>query len=227
MTMVNESTVELIHAEVDRRLSDAQRAELSRRLLVDEDARALHREMNALRELLEAEPMAEVPEDVAPSILASLPPAAVSSSGLRYSRARTWGYFGAMAAAVALVGIMLRVGSDGGDLEPSAAVGTITAVPATAAIAIDNPAMQGTIMPRGAGTALVLEFDVALREDVAIIALEGGHPLARIEQTPDGMRSQRFSLELPGVTANSGPIVLRVTAGDRLVDELELATPAG
>lgn len=229
MTMVDEATIELIHAEVDGRLSAAQRAELSRRLLADQDARTMQREMSALRDLLAAVPPAEVPGDVVPTILAALPP--VNESGAtvaRRSGRRAWGYFGAMAAAVALASLALHFGQDDErGLDTSATIGTMAAGSLHGAVAIDDLAIRGTVTPRVAGRALVLDFDVSLKEEVAIVASGGGRTLARVERGPGGLQSQRFSLELPGAAAVSGPILLQVMAGHRLVDEIQLATPDG
>jgi hypothetical protein len=228
MTMVDESTIELIHAEVDGRLSAAQRAELSRRLLADQDARALQREMSALRDLLAAVPAAEVPRDVAPAILAALPSVTeTGASTARHFGRRGWVYFGAMAVAAGLVGIALLLDPEGSRQDTSAAIGTMAANALPGAIAINDPAIRGTVTLRTDGRALALDFDVSLQEEVSIVALGGGSPLARVERSPSGPQSERFSLELPGATVMPGPIVLRISAGDRLIDEVQLGPPDG
>jgi len=229
MNMVDESTVELINEEVDGRLSAVQRAELSRRLLVDKDARSLQREMNELRDLLAAVPPAEVPTDMARIVLAALPAAAHDgASGVRHAGRRgAWAYFGVLAAAVALVSVALHLLPDGKRLESSATVGTMAAGPPPGTIAFDDPAIRGTVTARVAGRALVLDFDVSLLEKVAIDALNGASPLAHIERDPLGIQSQKFSLELPEAAAVTGPIVLRVMAGDRLIEEVQLVAPDG
>lgn len=229
MTMVDESTIELIHADVDGRLSATQRAELSRRLLADQDAHTLQRQMNALRDLLAALPPAEVPGDVTPTILAALPPVTEAGAArTRHFGRRSWGYFGAMAAAVALVSLVLYLSPDGGDgLGTSATIGTMAAGSPHGTVAIDDPAIHGTVTPRLAGRALVLDFDVSVNDEVTIVASSGGNRLARVERGPVGLQSQRFSLELSGATVGSGPIVLQVMVGHRLVDEIQLVAPDG
>jgi anti-sigma factor RsiW len=227
MSMVDESTIELINAEVDGRLASDQRSELSRRLLVDEDARTLQREMSDLRDLLATLPPAEVPGDMAPTIIAALPAAAADgTSGRRhFGRRGAWTYFGAMAAAVALVSLALQLQPDVKGLETAATVGTMASGPLPRSFAIDDPAIRGTVTPRVAGRALVLDFDVSLLQKVAIVAVGGGTPLARVEQEPGSRQSLHFSMELPDATSVAGPIVLRVWAGDRLVDEVQLVAP--
>ncbi len=227
MSMVDESTIEMINEEVDGRLSAGQRAELSRRLLVDKDARCLLREMRHLRDLLASVPPVAVPGDMASNILAALPAAAAdgASGAQHFGRRGAWIYFGAMAAAVALVSIALHLLPNGKGLETAATVGTMTASPVTRSFVIDDPAIRGTVTPRMAGRAVVLDFDVSLLEAVVIIASSGGTPLARVERGPGSLQSRQFSLKLPDTAAAAGPIVLRVTAGDRLVDEVQLAVP--
>ncbi len=227
MSMVDDFTIELINEELDGRLSASRRAELSRRLLADQDARSLQREMSVLRDLLATVPPADVPKDMASSILAALPAvAADGASGNRYfGRRGAWVYFGAMAAAVALVSFGLHFLPDGKGLDTAATVGTMTAGPLPRSFVIDDPAIRGTVTPRLNGRALVLDFDVSILEKVTVVAFGDGTPLGRVEQEPGSLPSQQFSLELTDSAAVAGPIVLRVTAGDRLIDEVQLGAP--
>jgi len=98
--MIDQTTAELINTDIDGRLPAAQRAELSRILLADPEARALHRDLQRLQRELAAVTAEPAPAGLADSIMAAIP--AVASGGGRPGAARPW------RSAVALAVVLRR-----------------------------------------------------------------------------------------------------------------------
>lgn len=222
--MIDESTVWLIHADIDGRLREGSRAELGRILLADPEARALHRDMQLLRRQLEAVGCEEPPAGLADSILCAIPESA-PDAGTR-DASRSWRYALALVAAVAVVAVALQFGGPGEGIDGMSAVGTIAAGGrADASVALDHPEVRGSVqLRRNAGTVLI-DLDVALHHDVEVTAARAGNSAsARIWAGAGGER-QRLTLELPAGAV--GPVSVRLTSDGRLIQEVWLDAPTG
>lgn len=232
--MIDERINALIHADVDGRLPDGERAELARYLLQDPEARALHRDLCHLRQVLAAVGTAEVPRDLQHSLMDAIPPEAGGRRGLAAMDAsrpvrRPRGFAVALAAGAALGAVVLAltraiVGVDGQD-----AVGTMAARStrdAGASLArIDRPQIDGTVRVDDAGSAPVVELVVAVHDAVDVVAAHDGRTadLAGLQPT-DGV-PQRYRLELPGGGDPREAVTVRIRAGGEVIEEVTLALP--
>jgi hypothetical protein len=152
---------ELINADLDGFLSGPDRAELSRRLLQDPEARRLYEDLRRSDELLHRVAQAEPPPGLRESILGSLPrPPALDAAGPQEAGWARFRYAASLAAGVVIVG--LGYGLMQGGADPAALQGSVAPLP---------PAAQ----------------DVA---ESAEAALSGGglEGRARLSRTPDGLR---------------------------------------
>jgi hypothetical protein len=221
--MIDERTAELIQADIDGCLPEARRAELSRVLLADPEARAFHRDMQRLQEQLEAVAAEEVPQGFADSVMAAIPASApgagshVSSRSLRRVLA--------LAAGVAVVAVALRIGGLGGEIDGTAAVGTMAGLPASAPVTIDRPEVSGSVQLRQAGESLIVDLDVALHEDVQIVAVQANSSASLTGRAGAAQDRQRLTLELPA--GASGPVSVRFASHGQLIGDVLLEAPVG
>lgn len=222
--MIDESTVELIHADIDGRLPAARRAELSSILLADAEARALHRDMRRLQQQLAAVGAEEAPPGLAESIMAAIP-APATAAGARIP-AQSLRYALALAAGVAVVAVVLHIGGLGDDIDGSAAIGTMAAGDrASAPVVFDRREISGSVLLRRTAESVLIDVDVVPHDDVEVTAEQAaGHVSAFVRAGADGER-QRLTLELPA--GEPGPVSVRFTSRGRVVEELLLDAPAG
>lgn len=222
--MIDEATAELINTDIDGRLPEARRAELSRILLADPEARALHRDLQRLQRELAAVTAEPAPAGLADSIMAAIPAAAPGGRGS--TAARSWRSAVALAAGVAVVAVVLHVGGLKEGIDGTAAVGTMAAGSgASAPVTLDHPEISGSVrLRRGAGSLLV-EIDVAPQEDVEVTAIRADSSSRAFLRAGESGDRQRLSLELPA--GESGPVSVRFTSRGRIIDEVRLDPAAG
>jgi len=187
---VDQKYIDLIEAEIDGRLSAAERAELARHVLANPDARELRDEMRQLCDLLDSvqaeEPPAELYADVMSALRAqSRKPGARLPAGGRvraYLSSPAGFRFAAAIVGGVLVGTLAFefAGRDSG-LAPSQLVGTMAPQGATAApqrqARFDNAAMTGSVMLEGTTAAPVVRVSVVSHRDVTVIASLDGEQL--------------------------------------------------
>ena len=220
--MIDEHILELIHADVDGRLAPADRALLSRVLLADPEAHALHDELRRLDRALGDVPAREPPADLADSIMAALP-ADRPAAGQR-ATAGSWRRFLAVAAGVAAVVVALRIADVGHGVSGTDAVGTMASSRPPSSAPIDRPEVSGTLSLRRAGGALHVDLDLDLRADVEILASQDGVSAGVVAHAgADGDR-RRLSIVLPD--GGRGPVAVRVLSGGRILGAVELGAPA-
>jgi anti-sigma factor RsiW len=193
--MVPEYYQELIHAELDDRLADQQRAELSRYLLENADARQLRddlRRLNAaLAQIEPVEPPAGLQESIVQAVRFRVPvnrpqPAWLSSAGFRYAAAFVGG---ALVTTLAFqIGLSHRSALDPADL-----TGTMTSPPHAATVPLQQG--RGSATVRETASGLVLEYDLTAGDPVRIVTRVTGAPGAdksvarpqvELEVTPEG-----------------------------------------
>jgi len=221
--MIDERTAELIHADIDGCLPEARRAELSRVLLADPAARAFHCDMQRLQERLEAVAAEDVPPGFADSVMAAIPASAPGAG----SHVPSWPLrrILALAAGVAVVAVALRIGGLGGEIDGTAAVGTMAGLPASAPMTIDRPEVSGSVQLRQAGESLIVDLDVALHEDVQIVAVQANSSASLTGRAGAAQDRQRLTLELPA--GASGPVSVRFASHGQLIGDVLLEAPVG
>jgi hypothetical protein len=216
--MIDESTAELIHADIDDCLSAEHRAELSGILLVDPEARAFHRDMQRLQRELAVVETAEVPAGLAESIMAAIHAADAAPS--RHEPWRDLRYGLALAASVAVVAVTLWIGGREDDIDGTAAVGTMSSGDrASAPVTIDRPEVSGSIRLLPMSDTLLVEVDVAPRDDVEVTARQGDAWVSAKVQADAAGRRQHLVLELPA--GQSGPVSVQFTARGRFITEAQ------
>ena len=221
--MIDERTAELIHADIDDCLPEARRAELSRVLLADPEARAFRRDMQRLQERLAAIGAEEVPPGLADSIMAAVPAAARSDRA--QATAWSWRHAFALAASVALAALVLGVGGLDEGIDGTAAVGTMAGgQPASIPVAVDRPELSGSVQLRATGQSLFVDLDVVLHDEVQIVATQGNSS-ASLAGRADAPDRQRLSLELPG--GQSGPVTVQFASRGQPLGEIVIEEPVG
>jgi hypothetical protein len=232
--MIEERHVELIHAELDGELTSEQRAELSRVLLANPEARTLREQLSRLFGKLAKLEDAAAPPELAASVLNAIDRNAPTPGPALPAR-RSWFtgpafryaavFVGGLALSAALLGPGMR-----GAKAPDVAdlVGTIGG-PAGAnrqspvdGTRIDLPQVSGTVNSYRLGTQLVLELDLEASEPVEVIASHGGESFHFRLGGTAASDSERL-LWLPQEDAPAGsPIRLEVHGGGRLLHQASL-----
>ena len=177
---IDEQFLELINADIDGEIEPNEKAELKAYLAANAEGRALHEELQSLCATLNAEDLLEPPTHLKHVVLSSLPkirPQAeirgnmgsfLSAPALRY-------------AAVFAVGVITTfVVVDSGQLQQGAfndvtgLVGTMSeygdAAPRVASLRINKPEVAGTVTLRTADPILIIDFDVATKGPIDIVA---------------------------------------------------------
>jgi hypothetical protein len=219
--MIDERTAELIQADIDGCLPEARRAELSRVLLADPGARAFHRDVQRLQEQLEAVAAEEVPQGFADSVMAAIPASAPGAGS--HVPSRSLRRVLALAAGVAVVAVALRIGGLGGEIDGTAAVGTMAGLPASDPVTIDRPEVSGSVQLRKAGESLIVDLDVALHEDVQIVAVQANSSASLMGRAGAAQDRQRLTLELPA--GASGPVSVRFVSHGQSIADVLLEAP--
>jgi len=222
--MIDQTTAELINTDIDGRLPAAQRAELSRILLADPEARALHRDLQRLQRELAAVTAEPAPAGLADSIMAAIP--AVASGGGRPGAARPWRSAVALAVGAAVVAVVLHVGGLKEGLDGAAAVGTMApGAGASAPVTLDHPEISGSVRLSSGSGSLLVEIDVAPREDVEVTAVRADSSSSAFLRAGESGDRQRLALELPA--GESGPVSVRFTSHGRIIDQIRLDPAPG
>lgn len=221
--MIDERMAELIQADIDGCLPEARRAELSRVLLSDPAARAFHRDMQRLQERLEAIAAEDVPPGFADSVMAALP-ASTPGAG-SHVPSRSLRRVLALAAGVAVVAVALRIGGMDGEIDGTAAVGTMAGLPASTPVMIDRPEVSGSVQLRRTGESLFVDLDVALHEDVQIVAVQANSSASLTGRAGAAGDRQRLTLELPA--GASGPVSVRFASHGHTIGDILLEAPVG
>jgi hypothetical protein len=179
--MIEEKYIELIQADVDGELPAERRAELSRFLLANPEARALRAELVAVAGALGGLAPVEPPADLRERILAALPPPSRKTSGAGstgFSSHFRWA--AAIAVATLLGAVVFRIASDDRSAtDLSKLSGTMASPPAAAPTRIDQVAVslqqvRGTVSLLGSPQARIVEFDLAVDGPVEVVVEHDG-----------------------------------------------------
>ncbi len=234
--MLDEKTIELIQADVDGELPAQYRAELSRCLLANPEARALRDELERLCRVLARVPAADPPAGLRASILSAsgLP---AGAGGLRRFRAPAGLFRLAAAFAGGLIagGLVLQAAVDGRPgLDISQVAGTMVSQdPVATSAPVDT--LEVSLEPVSGAVSLfrspgmrVVEFDLSARQPVEVVVTYDGGRQARFSGfgQPGAAGTQRYALVLDGPGQAGSPVGLRFYASGTLIHEDALAVPA-
>lgn len=206
--MLPDDMVELIHAELDGRLPDEQRAELSRFLLENQEARRLRDELRQLHAALARVGSSAPPEGLREAVL-SATARGPGGMGGRLNWRRAWTrngvlrYAAAFAGGVMVSAIAFQFGAGrGASFDATDVTGTMApsvAPKGSGSAAVVLPGGLGVAAARDSGSAFVLDYDLAAGRPVRIVttvhaAGEASHPAAVLEVYADGVMLQRETL---------------------------------
>ena len=177
---VGERFSDLIQADIDGEISPEDKADLDTFLATSQEGKALHAELKALAESLDAIPELDPPPHLKHVILNMTPvkPAARAGQGFRqrlFSLAalRSAGLFAA-GAILALALVDSGRISDRAFDDVTGLVGTVAELdnvgPAYDVAAVDETAVAGTVSLRSSGRLLILDFDLLARDAVEVVA---------------------------------------------------------
>lgn len=247
---VEQKYLELIHGDIDREISEKQRADLRAFLQSSEEGRELHAELSSLCQTISSSAALEPPPHLRYAILDSIKPhrkrltvadqvkALFSVPALRYA--------GTFAA-----GVLLTLSLVGSDQASKHAFDDLTELVGTISKDIPQPMVSGrslhltaselagTVTLGSAGSVLVLDFDLASRKPVKIVAAfpERGiwfNGFAQLENPGTSVSAesgrvtlhsegrQRYAIYLNNVGGKDASINLKFYLGNALIHEGEL-----
>jgi hypothetical protein len=232
--MVDEKYIELIQAEVDGELPEQHRADLSRFLLTNPEARALRDELRQVCGTLGRVPAAEPPPGLRDSILAAIP-ATTAATMPRRSSATRFQYFrvaAAFAGGLLVSAIAFQVGADRqAAFDVSEVAGTLasqdpvarSAPVDTASVSLEQ--VSGTVSLFRSATMRVVEFDLAVRQPVEVVVVHDGQQ-ARFSGLGPASGNQRYALVLEGAGKAGSPVEIRFLASGAEIHRDVLEVPA-
>lgn len=178
--MPDARTIELIQGKIDDALSPAERAELDGRLAAEPDAAAMHDELAALRDALDAIPEVEPPSEMAAGVmrqvrqLARSAPVPIERHVAEGERKRKFAMRFALGLAAALAIGFVLLPSLRQPVEPGHAAGTMVVQPERTGPASEIPVRAGGITgrirvsDRGDVLSLTFEFDAAAPRQIVV-----------------------------------------------------------
>jgi len=244
--MLDDRMLELLNAEIDATLSAADRAELSRRLLNEPEARAAREALRRACAELDALAPAEPPAELRERILATFPKsAAVASRGGQPSRrflssASTLRYAAAIVGAVLVGTIAFQASRSVNGVDADQAAGTIADPPAAAragegAMRVDASQVRGTItlVPTGRELGVRFDFDPvqptgAVVPEAIDVVVTRGHDVAHLKGSAATQQAglTGMAAALPGAVAAGDVVGVRVMVADTPVFEARWQAPA-
>jgi hypothetical protein len=236
--MIADRHVELIHAELDGELTPEERAELSRVLLANPEARALRDQLSRLFGELAKVESAPPPAGLTTSVLSAvgLPDPSPQDQvfpGAWWRTPAALRYAAVFVGGLAVGAAAFQLGKQGADgLDVSQLVGTIggqdAAVRQTPVdrIQLELDQVSGAINSWQVGSQLVLELDLQAREPVEIVASHGAQTVRfSLGSRPDAAPERL--LWLPDDDGAPGSAIgLKVFSAGRLLHEGVLEAPA-
>ena len=234
--MIEDRHIELIHAELDGELTSEQRAELSRVLLANPEARSLRDELNrlfgALAQLEDAAPPRELHASVLNAIDAQPGPAQsvrrswYTGPAFRYAAV----FVGGLLASAILLGPGARQ-ADGPDV--SELVGTIGGQHAAKIgapidrVKLDLAQVSGAVNSYQLEGQLVVELDLKASEPIEVVATHGGQTVHfSLGSRPDAVPER--VIWLPTGKPQAEPAVqIEVYGGGKLLHRDSLRAPRG
>lgn len=239
--MLEEKHIELIQADVDGELPEQSRAELSRVLLANAEARALRDELRRTCAALDSVGIVEPPADLRGSILSGIKwPVAPSGSSGRTGlfgfrpQAPVLRYAAAFAGGLIVSAIAFQFGATHrAALDVTQVAGTMASQDPVAnsapvdAVSVDLAQVSGSVRLFQSATMRVLEFDLAADGPLEVVVAHDGQEARFSGGGPVGAAgSGRYALVLDGPGQAGSPIRLRFIASGTLIHEDVLESPA-
>ena len=229
MTNLDENTIDLIQADVDGELPPERRAELSRCLLANPEARALRDELGRISGLLARVPAVDPPEGLRTSILKAcgIPARFRAPDGLLRLAA-------VFAGGLIVGGLAFQVPLDQrSGMDISRVAGTMvsqdpvaTSGPA-ATLDVALEPVNGSVSLFRSPTMRVVEFDLSARQPVeVVVTYDQGRQAMFSSPGQPGAAGARYALVLDGPGQAGSAIDLRFFASGILIHEDTLAVPA-
>ncbi len=174
--------IELINADIDGEIDAGGKADLEVFLANSEEGRALYEDLSGVAHSLNDLPDLDPPAHLHHLLMSRAPsgpkPKPQSSPGFfaRLVENPVLGYVGMFAAGVGLTLAVVQSDqiSSGALDDMTGLVGTVAdpefAAPEHGSLAIDENEVAGTVKLRSAGSILIVDFDLAAREPVEIVA---------------------------------------------------------
>jgi anti-sigma factor RsiW len=236
--MIEEKYIELIQADVDGELPEQHRADLSRYLLANPEARALGDELRQLCRVLGQVPAAEPPPGIRDSILAAvrLPAAKAGTAPMRAGGAPflRWRMAAAFAGGllVSAIAFQLGLGHQAG-LDVSEVAGTMASQdPVVRSEAVDTVDVsldqaRGKVSLFRSPTMRVVQFDLAVQQQIEVVVMHDGQE-ARFSGLGQAVAAgnQRYALVLEGPGQAGSAIDIRFLAGGVEIHRDQLEVPA-
>ena len=186
-----DTTFELINAEIDGVLTGPQRAELNRRLLADPSVRALRDDLTRTCHVLDEMPREELPAGLHQAIVSGLPAAAARSQGMR--RASVPGrpllrYAAAFGGGLLVSALAFQLGRvDSAQFGAGQLAGTITeATPAAARMTVNLDQVSGSITLAGEAGAPRVVTSLVSSQPVSIVTHLHGDGRVEVLVIDDG-----------------------------------------
>lgn len=234
--MIDEKYLELIHAEVDGELPDRERAELSRYLLANPEARAFREELRSVCAALDAIEQVEPPRGLKESILAAIAtraPAQERTVSRQAGQApRMLRYAAAFAGGLLVSAIAFQMGFDSrGGIGVADLVGTMAGPGDTGArrvdsMRLDHGQLAGEVSLYVAGTDLVLAFDVVPQQATEVVVVTVGREERFSWNAVGTPLPLRHAIALGEIDQAGQSVTVRFTAGGDTIHEGVLEVPA-
>lgn len=243
--MIDERTLELIHADLDRELGDADRADLQQRLAADSEAGSMHEQLSRMVVALARMPEVTPPGLHQQLIQATRPRARVISSRERRAQMVRYGWAMAAGMVLAVVGLSLtetgRPNFDPGEL--AGTMGRQAAHPAAAIAArtVTAAGLNGSIALSPADDRWLLLFDLQSSQPVQVSATydaaafrlsgyaQGDSGVSSFDASPGRVGfvnegAQRVALFLQ--PSAGGQVRIRFEGAGKILDEAVLQVPS-
>lgn len=198
--------LEMIHAEIDGRLSPTRREELNVLLARDPALRHEHEQLRAITVALASSPLVDVPRDLRASIMRAVSPSgavgnAAAHRGLArgpwapFGSALRYGYAFAAGLAVGVLGLALYTGSAGSFLGGPGLAGSMTPAgtraeaPVLEQLPINAAGVQGAVSLRLSADGFALEINLAASAPTEVF----------LSHTPDAVEITGWTRQGPGI----------------------------
>lgn len=235
--MIDQKYLELINAEADGELPDEQRAELSRYLLANPEARAFREDLRnvcaALDRIEQVEPPHDLKDSIIRAIAAQAPVQARTASRQAGQAPRVLRYAAAFAGGLLVSAIAFQVGFESrGGVVVTDLVGTMAGSGVTAAakridsLRLDHAQLEGEVSLYAAGTALVLSFEVVPRQPTDVLVVTEGHEERFSWNAAGTSQRLRHAIALGEIDRVGRIVTVRFSAGGELVQEGVFEVPA-
>ena len=219
--MMDQELLALINAEIDGKLNDRQRAELSRRLLADPVSRSVRDEMHRVCQKLDGIAEVEAPPQLRADILAALPQMPVRASKARWPLPK-WRFAAALAGVLLTGTVVFRV-MDNQEQAASEMAGTLAAPRAPTAvdvIQLGQGPVSGRVSLIRDGATLGLSLELVASSPVDVLVAGGGHSL-RVKGVAGPTK-----VALPGFAGGDQPVQLSFLVAGNEVARATLREPA-